>query len=168
MPRGIPKDPNHPRNKTRKPDVAAAPTKKRGRPPGSKNLIAKVVEIPIDAPVAVHKIEPKWPDKSSPGKVISAHKTNDVLDMLDLVRTNISVLSHCQNSNSAAGSALTAQVALLEKLTAQALGTEEVVAPAVLPTAVAPVVVTPPPQLAPLPTPPNFSPPPFPTLLGQS
>lgn len=36
MPRGIPKDPNHPRNKKRQQEAApAAAPKKRGRPPGS-------------------------------------------------------------------------------------------------------------------------------------
>lgn len=173
MPRGIPKDPNHPRNKARVDAAPAAAPKRRGRPPGSgtKKPEAQAAAAPKTKKVAAVQHAPK---KSMPDQVTAA-----LVDREDVyaLRTNINVIA---GAIGAAGSTperqtlLDAQIKKLVALTDPPAADVEVEddEPEEKP---APIIATPTPvpTLAPvptvvsggnnLPTPPSFMPPPFPT-----
>lgn len=180
MPRGIPKDPNHPRNKNR---LAAAPTsaapaepkKKRGRPPGKKNAEAKSPElIPKKASSSVGKaVDSNVASRIEEGILgYWQRMPKNSADMM-IVRENIKVLADTiqtvagqPQSSSELHAALNGQVKELMRLTDEALHpqqealVEETEVQTAAPTpAPAPVV-----QQAGnnLPTPPSFVPPPFP------
>lgn len=174
MPRGIPKDPNHPRNKKRQdggPPTSVAEPKRRGRPPGKKN-IAKAA---APAPVATHQLKSAEPLF---GKMSATHRQPGDVAAVNLVRENIDTIARAMNlvsPNHSAGelaSALATQVKELTRLTNEALhpddgdeedeevGTAVAAAPAIPP---APMLQTVPQQTNnSLPTPPSFVPPPFP------
>ena len=151
MPRGIPKDPNHPRNKKKTAETTAAtPPKRRGRPPGSKNAAKATSQPAVSAKVSA-------PVRSATHAVATTRN-----DHIDIVRANISVLASCGPHGV---NALHNQIDQLMKLTAAVVGEQDT---EVQPTqnsgntSIAP-------QVASLPSPPSFAPPPFPPHLpGQS
>jgi hypothetical protein len=168
MPRGIPKDPNHPRNKKRNAAAAAAPNaapKKRGRPP--KN--AKSVEVSSSAI-----------KNSDPVKMVEGiwYRSDNEIAHLDQVRQNLVALAAIAGSSNLdlVREEITAQTKQLGVLTNKLInGVQDVVvakavdADPVKPTAPAPVVqqAAPTQQVAPLPSPPSFAPPPFPPAVSQ-
>jgi len=142
MPRGIPKDPNHPRNKKKNDAGVSAAPKRRGRPPGSKNVAkAQSAAAPSPKRQAAHV---------TAATVASGRNPHD---HLNIVRANIATLSTC--GGSVAIAALSQQIEQLLHLTNEI--TQEDVEQDDAP--VAPVTQSVP---APLPSPPSFAPPPFP------
>ncbi len=185
MPRGIPKDPNHPRNKKRQDtDAPAAEPKRRGRPPGKKNA-AKAAAAPKEV-TAVKATPKKAATVQSTGGVATSNPSNAA--NLYVVHSNIKVLADAiaaaaptasNSDREVLTSALRGQIQEMISLTGDILHpeTEEVETRTVAPTqtAVAPVQPTVPafqPPAVPqvptlvqgnnLPTPPSFIAPPFP------
>lgn len=142
MPRGIP-------NKKNKVESTEAPTKRRGRPPGSKNA-GKIAKAP--SPGENHKVV-KTP--------LSVKHTNGVaatslgaLDKLEVVRANIFALR-----DSGQPDAMAAQVELLQNLTNEVLGyNSEAIVEKEEPLQV---------QVTSLPSLPSFIAPPFPAASGS-
>lgn len=155
MPRGTPKDPNHPRNSKKKSDTAAtgAP-KRRGRPPGSKNT-AKSQETAVA--VAPVKMSSQRLDKSAGHDWSQTYRNPQA--HLNIVRDNIVTLSHCTGPEAA--HAVSLQIEQLLSLTEEIIGHDDSVDPAQQPPATNQALTV----TSSLPTPPNFSPPPFPPHL---
>lgn len=156
MPRGIPKDPNHPRNsKNKKSDASAAGApKRRGRPPGSKN--ASKSQETVNEKAVVSAPAAKAPKQSPAQNVQTYHNPQAHLN-LSIVRDNIMTLSHCGGPE--ASQAMNSQIEQLMRLTEEIIGHDDEVVSA------QPVTNQVPAISSSLPTPPSFNPPPFPPQL---
>jgi len=170
MPRGIPKDPNHPRNKKRQDasEPAAAP-KRRGRPPGSGKKMEAAAPEKTKAATPSRKQLPGTPSGVT-ARVLSSD------DAAHTVRSNIRVIAEAiqmAGTSTNLKNALEGQVQELLRLTSSTANEtsdpdeeEEVPAPvASAPIPSAPALVTVPGNN--LPTPPSFVPPPFPPPSAQ-
>ncbi len=169
MPRGIPKDPNHPKNLKR--TAASAPTadapKRRGRPPGSKNAKKAEVAEASTTPSSVGKVKKSEGKQHAPlGNVAQAVAYSPDLFQ---IRDNINALAHAASAtgpNSVITKAIEEQVTRLNALTSKLFDSKGTDADNDVPVG---SVSTPSPVAAqqnstpPLPAPPAFMPPPFPT-----
>lgn len=116
MPRGIP-------NKKRQTADATATPKRRGRPPGSKN-IAKTAAAPNHPAPAAHKAEKYVSSKvkasaASP-KVNFSSDISEYYHNIELIRSNIATLAGIPSAS--ATDVLHEQIELLSKLTRIAFG----------------------------------------------
>ena len=180
MPRGIPKDPNHPRNKARVDAAPAAAPKKRGRPPGSgkKAAVAETQAAAPKAKKADTSVAKNSGNKIASASVISHDGQND--EALATVRSNIRMISEAIQHAGSTPSRQTMLDAQLQKLielsTVEEQSAQDDDEPEEKP---APIIATPTPvpTLAAvptqtqggnnLPTPPSFVPPPFPSPVPQ-
>lgn len=121
MPRGIPKDPNHPRNKKHPSNAGAAP-KRRGRPPGSKNVKSVTKEMSAsELPQKIRNTVKTVALSMISDKVAAIQPSFDLEHKIQIVRNNVSVLSLAAGQ----GEYLREQVELLMKLTKEALYDED-------------------------------------------
>lgn len=176
MPRGIPKDPNHPRNKNKA--VVAAPAdapKRRGRPPGSKNAakngtpsVKAVAKSPTKTIDNGPAISPKKIQATLHQEALGIGRFQGHPVGMSEVRANLTVLAQLNpTQNDVVARELAVQLGYLHQLTVDLINptadkpadeeVEEVVEQA--------PVVAQPTQSAPAPLPPvpNFMMPPFPT-----
>lgn len=170
MPRGIPKDPNHPRNKgNKKTEATAAAPKKRGRPPGKKNAVKgeaspKTAKLP-GAPTRGIAVHSDTPGPSSLLKIsVAQNALTSLAAVFAAVPTNKLLLQAVEDL---AKEVVTRVSEFLSPPTAEeeTPAKEEVV---VKTAPTAPVLTAVPSNVPTAPLPGFMPPPPFPTNVSQS